>query len=61
MRNISKKTKENLVIILAPILIIMLMITGGFMSMETLGQWDTAVSLGAIITLLILLVRKEMR
>ena len=59
MRNISRKTKENLVIILAPIAIIMIMITNGFISMEELGQWDTAVSLGAIITLLILLIRKK--
>jgi len=59
MRNISKKTKENLLIILLPIVILMIMITSGFISMETLGQWDTAVSLGAIITLLILLMRKK--
>ena len=53
---ITKKTKRNLVVILAPILLIMAMLSGGFVSMDVLARWDTSVSLGAMITLLILLV-----
>ena len=55
---LRKKTKENLIIILAPILIVIGLITSGLISMETLGVIDIAVSMGAIITLLILLVRR---
>lgn len=59
MRGIKKKTRDSLIIILAPILIIMTLLGSGVVTLEALGTWDTAVSLGAIITLLILLVRKE--
>ena len=55
---LRKKTKENLIIILAPILIIIGLITSGLISMETLGVIDIAVSIGAILTLLILLIRR---
>ena len=56
---LTKKTREDLAIILLPILVIMVIITFGLMSMSELGKWDMAISIGAMISLLLMVVMRR--
>ena len=61
MRERSKRVLLNLVIILAPVMIIMLLLTSGATDTSTLGTWDLAISIGAMITVLIFLLKDKRR
>ena len=54
-----KKMFVTLAIILGPVVLIMTGLSLGYVDTETLGRWDLAISIGAIVTLLILLLRKK--
>lgn len=54
-----KKVLLNLLIILGPVLLIVGAISHGLIDLETLGQWDIAISIGAMATVLIYLFKDK--
>jgi len=55
----QKKIILNLLIILGPVLLIMGAVSGEYIDLATLGQWDIAISIGAMVTILIYLFRDK--
>lgn len=59
MNKQNKKIVTNLAIILCPILIIMYLLSAGLTDTATLGTWDIAISIGAMVTVLIYLFKDK--
>lgn len=61
MRNNLKKNRENILIVLGPVLIIMMIITLGLVPMDELNKWDLAISISAIVTLMLFYLKDTRR
>lgn len=61
MKEGRKRLLMNLAIILGPVLLIMFLLTSGTTDISTLGTWDLAISIGAMATVLIYLLRDKGR
>ena len=54
----GKKTKESIMIVLGPVLAIMGLMYFNVISMSALSEFDLAISVGALITVMIFLMKR---
>lgn len=59
MRMKMKGFLINMTIILAPVAFIMYLLTTGITDTATLGIWDLAISIGAIVSVLLFMMRNK--
>lgn len=61
MNTQTKRTLINISIIMAPMILIMLFLSYQMTTLSELGTWDMAISIGAMISVLIFLIRDKGR
>lgn len=55
----KKKMFTTLAIILGPIILIIGLVNSGMVTFERLGEWDTAISIGALVSIMIYLFKDK--